>query len=85
MVPEHPDDDGVEISRRAAKFWATEWSGTSMMAVGALDPVFTVEHMEKVRQVIRGCPAMHVVSEAGHFVQEHGKAIAEEAVRVLGS
>jgi tRNA(adenine34) deaminase len=55
-----------------------------MMAVGALDPVFTVEHMEKVRQGIRGCPAMHVVSEAGHFVQEHGKAIAGEAVRVLG-
>jgi pimeloyl-ACP methyl ester carboxylesterase len=84
MVPEHPDDDGVEASRLAAKFWSNEWSGTSMMAVGALDPVFTVEHMEKVRQGIRGCPAMHVVSEAGHFVQEHGKAIAGEAVRVLG-
>ena len=37
------------------------------------------------RQGIRGCPAMHVVGEAGHFVQEHGKAIAEEAVRALGA
>jgi len=26
---------------------------------------------------------MHVVSEAGHFVQEHGKAIAAEALRAL--
>lgn len=85
MVPEHPHDDGVEISRRAAMFWSNEWSGAAMMAVGALDPVFTVEHMEKVRQGIRGCPTMHVISEAGHFVQEHGKTIAQEAVLVLGS
>jgi pimeloyl-ACP methyl ester carboxylesterase len=83
-VPEHPNDDGVEISRRAAEFWTNEWRGASMMAVGALDPVFTVEHMERLRQRIHGCPAMHVVSEAGHFVQEHGKAIAGDAVRVLG-
>jgi pimeloyl-ACP methyl ester carboxylesterase len=83
-VPEHPGDDGVEVSRRAEQFWLHEWSGRSMMAVGALDPVFTLEHMEKVRLGLRGCPAMRVVPEAGHFVQEHGQAIAEEAVQSLG-
>jgi pimeloyl-ACP methyl ester carboxylesterase len=83
MVPEHPVDDGVEISRRAAKFWADEWQGRSMMAIGALDPVFTIAHMERVRRVIRGCPEPMIVAAAGHFVQEHGAPIAREALRVL--
>lgn len=84
-VPEHSTDEGVEVSRRAARFWAEEWQGRSMMAIGAQDPVFTVAHMQRVRQGIRGCPEPMIVAEGGHFVQEHGGPIAREALRVLGS
>jgi hypothetical protein len=53
------------------------------MTVGALDPVFTPARMERLRQGIRGCPPAMVVSQGGPFVQEHGAAIAREALRQL--
>ena len=83
MVPEFPGDDGVAVSRQAAAFWAREWTGRSMMAVGAQDPVFTPARMEQLRQGIRGCPPPMLVAQGGHFVQEHGAAIAAQALRQL--
>jgi pimeloyl-ACP methyl ester carboxylesterase len=82
-VPEHPDADGVAVSRQAAEFWAGTWSGRSMMAVGVQDPVFTPAHMERLRQRIRGCPPPMLIDEGGHFVQEHGERIAAEALAQL--
>ena len=84
MVPETPGADGVAESREAAEFWARRWSGRSMMAVGVLDPVFTPQRMERLRQGIRGCPPPMRVEQGGHFVQEHGEPIAREALRQLG-
>ena len=83
MVPERPNADGAAASRQAAAFWARQWDGRSMMAVGALDPVFTPARMERLRQGIRGCPPAMVVAQGGHFVQEHGAPIAEAALRAL--
>jgi len=83
MVPEHPTDDGVAVSRKAAVFWAQQWEGRSMMAVGTQDPVFTPAHMERLRQRIRRCPPPMLIAEGGHFVQEHGAVIAAEALRRL--
>jgi pimeloyl-ACP methyl ester carboxylesterase len=83
MVPEQPTADGVTLSREAALFWAQRWAGLSMMAVGAKDPVFTLAHMERLRQRIRRCPPAMLIAEGGHFVQEHGGAIATEALRQL--
>jgi pimeloyl-ACP methyl ester carboxylesterase len=83
MLPEHPGDDGVEVSRRTATFWAHEWTGRSMMAAGVQDPVFTPERMERLPLRIRGCPALLLIAEGGHFVQEHGAFIADQALRVL--
>lgn len=84
MVPADSHADGAELSRRAREFWAHAWSGRSMMAVGAQDPVFHPALMEVLRSSIRGCPPPMVIGEGGHFVQEHGRAIAAEAVRLLG-
>jgi len=84
MVPEHPDADGVAVSRAAARFWAEAWTGRAMMAIGMQDPVFTPARMEALRQRIRGCPPPMQVAEGGHFVQEHGGPIATEALRQLG-
>jgi tRNA(adenine34) deaminase len=82
-VPEHAAADGVAVSRQATGFWARAWTGRSMMAVGAQDPVFTPAHMEQLRQGIHGCPPALLLAEGGHFVQEHGETIAVEALRVL--
>jgi tRNA(adenine34) deaminase len=80
MVPDHPDADGGAVSRQAREFWKTRWSGQSMMAVGAQDPVLGLPVMRSLRENIRGCPEPMVIEQAGHFVQEHGEAVARAAV-----
>ena len=39
--------------------------------------------MERLRQQIRGGPPPLLIADGGHFVQEHGKRIAVEALRQL--
>ncbi|HSH90825.1 MAG TPA: tRNA adenosine(34) deaminase TadA [Ramlibacter sp.] len=80
MVPDRPDADGAEISRKARDFWSREWSGRTLMAVGAMDPVLGLPAMQALRESIRGCPEPMVLEQAGHFVQEHGEPIARAAV-----
>ncbi len=84
MVPEFADSDGAAVSRQARDFWREQWQGRSMMAVGAQDPVLGLPVMQYVRSQIRGCPEPMVLEQAGHFVQEHGAPIAQQALRVLG-
>ncbi len=36
--------------------------------------------MAQLQQTVRGCPPPVVLPQAGHFVQEHGEAIARQAV-----
>ena len=80
MVPDGSDADGAAVSRQARDFWANEWTGQSMMAIGLQDPVLGVPVMQALRQQIRGCPEPMVLEQAGHFVQEHGESIARAAV-----
>lgn len=51
------------------------------MAIGQLDPVLGEPVMRQLQQIIRGCPEPLLLPQAGHFVQEHGNAIAQAAVR----
>jgi len=39
MVADHPDAEGAELSRRARRWWNTEWDGETFMAMGMQDPV----------------------------------------------
>lgn len=80
MVPDRPDAEGAAVSRQARDFLSRQWTGQSMMAVGAQDPVLGPPVMEALRSHIRGCPEPMVLPQAGHFVQEHGEAIARAAV-----
>ncbi len=84
MVPDSEDADGAAISRKARRFWQYDWSGRTLMAVGAQDPVLGLPVMAQLRSVIRGCSEPMLLPHAGHFVQEHGESIALEAVRVFG-
>jgi tRNA(adenine34) deaminase len=80
MVPDRPDSYGAAISREARDFWSTQWTGRSMMAIGAQDPVLGPPVMQALRKHIRGCPEPMVIADAGHFVQERGEGIALAAV-----
>ena len=83
MVPEVPQADGAEVSRKARDFWENDWDGPTLMAVGAQDPVLGLEAMRGLQKLINGCPEPMVLEEAGHFVQEHGEEIAKLAVHVF--
>lgn len=80
MVPDRRDADGAAVSRQARDFWSRQWTGRSMMAVGAQDPVLGPPVMQALRKNIRGCPEPMVIADAGHFVQERGEGIALAAV-----
>jgi tRNA(adenine34) deaminase len=80
MVPDRPDADGAATSRQARSFLADAWTGRTMMAIGAQDPVLGVPVMQALRAGIRNCPEPMVLERAGHFVQEHGEPIARAAV-----
>lgn len=81
LVPEVPQDDGAELSRQARAFWRERWQGRSLMVVGAQDPVLGEPVMRALARDIRGCPPPWILPDAGHFVPEHGTAIAHEACR----
>ncbi|QPH55340.1 haloalkane dehalogenase [Pontivivens ytuae] len=84
LVPTTPEDAGVDVSRRAARFLSEDWRGRSWMTYGAQDPVFGAEVMEAMAATVRGCPPPVPRPEAGHFTQEWGEAIAREALVELG-
>ena len=84
LVMVSPEMEGVNISRRAAQWWAREWNGQSFMAVGMKDPVLGPTVMAALRNNIHGCPAPLEIADGGHFVQEWGQEIAAAAVKAFG-
>ena len=81
MVPEFENSPGAEFSRQALHFWREHWQGQTMMAIGLQDPVLGEPVMRELQQNIKDCPSPLLLSQAGHFVQEHGQSIAESAVQ----
>jgi haloalkane dehalogenase len=81
LVMTEPDMEGVDVSRRAASWWGSEWQGDSFMAVGEKDeliPPWLMKRMHEILGIKR--PALQV-PEAGHFVQEtHGAEVARAAL-----
>jgi haloalkane dehalogenase len=80
-----PAMEGVTESLAAVTFWSTEWSGPTFMAWGGADRVFPPISMNALRDKIRNCPEPMIIPEAGHFVQEWGEQIAQEALRAFGT
>ena len=81
LVPEHRDDPGAELSRKARDWFDKAWRGESFMAVGVKDPVLGLPVMSELKESIRGCPEPHLVQDGGHFVQEWGEDVAAAALR----
>ena len=83
LVMVAPEMDGAEISRKAAHWLSTSWSGQSFMAVGMKDPILGPTVMAALRKQIRGCPPPLEIADGGHFVQEWGEEIANAAVKAF--
>jgi tRNA(adenine34) deaminase len=81
LVPEFADSPGAALSRQARDFWRDDWQGQTFMAIGQQDPVLGEPVMRHLQSHIRGCPEPLLLPQAGHFVQEQGRAIAQAAVR----
>ena len=80
MVMTSPNMEGVDVSKRAVRFWREEWEGRSFMAIGEQDPVLGLAVMKRMQGIVRGCPEPLVLPDAGHFVQEAGAVVAERAL-----
>ena len=80
LVPDRPDAPGAVTSQRARAWLSTEWQGHAFMAIGMQDPVLGPPVMKALHNVIRNCSDALEIPEAGHFVQEWGGQVAEEAL-----
>ncbi len=80
LVPDRPDAGGADLSRRARDFWSKDWAGKSFMAIGMQDPVLGAPAMKALRKIIKNCPPPLELADAGHFVQEAGPVIVEQAM-----
>lgn len=77
----NPEQACIEISSAAVPFWSTQWQGDTFMAVGMKDKMLGPVVMDHMQKLIKGCPEPMQVPEAGHFVQEFGKEVAEAALK----
>ena len=84
LVPVRPEMEGAELGAKAARWWGTEWSGPTFLALGAQDPVLGAPHMARLQGLIQGAPDPVVFEDAGHFAQEAGDRIAEAALAHFG-
>ena len=85
LVPLRADDSGAVLSQSARNFWRQRWTGKTLMAVGAQDPVLGLKIMQALRHDLRGYSQVMVLPQAGHFVPEHGQAVAHQALELFGA
>lgn len=80
LVMTRPDMKGVDISRRAARWFASDWQGDSFMAVGMKDILISPRLMERMRNILCVKREPLMLPDMGHFVQENGEAVARAAL-----
>ncbi len=85
MVPEHDAADGATLSRQARDFLHAEWTGRSMLVVGARGPDQGLEQMEQLARMIRGARTSFMTPDCGQLVPESGAAVAVTAVKFFES
>ena len=84
MIPTDSSDDAVKYGLRAIEFWSNDWNGESFMAIGMKDAILGEPAMMALKSVIKDCPEPMKIEEAGHFVQEYGVEVAEQALNHFG-
>jgi len=85
LIARSMDAPGVNTSQLAARFWSTQWTGESFMAIGMQDKMLGPSVMNHIRTFIKGCPEPLKIPEGGHFVQEAAEPlIAQKALEHFG-
>lgn len=84
LVPVKKTMAGADLGLRAREFWSQSWMGQSFLAIGMRDQVLGEATMKELKQTIRNSPEPIELADAGHFVQEYGDAVAEQALRCFG-
>lgn len=79
------DGDDALLWRQALVFWRDHWNGKTMTVIGMCDGVLGAPVLPDLQQLIRACPAPWRLEQTGHWVPEHGQAIAEAAVSYFAS
>lgn len=86
LVMTEPEMEGVQISRRAARWWAESFTGDSFMALGAQDTLIPPWLMMRMHQILGVKRPPLELPDAGHFVQElHGQQVARAALMAWAS
>ena len=86
LVMTKPDMEGVDVSRRAAAWWSSEWQGDDFMAVGEKDELIPPWLMKRMHEVLGLKRPPMMLADAGHFVQEtHGAEVARAALNAWDS
>ena len=80
LVMTEPNMEGVDISKRAARWFGSQWQGESFMAVGMKDVLITPRLMERMREILCVSREPLLLPETGHFVQESGDIVARAAL-----
>ena len=81
LVMTEPQMEGVEVSKRAARWWASEFQGDSFMAVGEQDKLIPPWLMKRMHEILGLTRPPLRLPDAGHFVQEtHGVEVARAAL-----
>lgn len=81
LVMTKPDMEGVDVSRRAAGWWASDWQGDDFTAVGEMDELIPPWLMKRMHDILGLKRAPMMLPAAGHFVQEtHGAEVARAAL-----
>ncbi|WP_300533623.1 haloalkane dehalogenase [uncultured Mameliella sp.] len=81
LVMTEPQMEGVEVSKRAARWWASEFQGDSFMAVGEQDKLIPPWLMMRMHEILGLTRPPLRLPNAGHFVQEtHGAEVARAAL-----
>jgi len=83
IVPIRTEDAGAEVLAKAAGWLPEHWQGSSFMAIGTKDRALGLNTMLPLRAMIPNCPEPLLVN-TGHYVQERGRIVAEQALAHFG-
>jgi haloalkane dehalogenase len=86
LVMTKPDMEGVDVSRKAASWWSSEWQGDDFMAIGEKDELIPPWLMKRMHEILGLKRPPMILPDAGHFVQEtHGTEVASAALDAWNS
>ena len=83
LVLSQADDSSAELSQSARDFWRQRWTGKTLLAAGAQNPVLGLKAMQALRHDLRGRLEVMVLPQVEHFMPAHEQAVAHRALELF--